>query len=207
MRVSDPYLISLGEKRLLNTVTWLGVPMNKLPNDAFIIQEIIYEINPDYIIETGTGFGGSALFYASILKSINSNGLVITIDIKEYREKLEFSNILYMHGSSVSLEIMNELDFLIKGKNKKVLVLLDSEHKKNHVLQELNFYSSLVSIGSYIIVEDTHVNGNPVIWKRGEGPLEAVEEFLKINKNFEPDVNRERLIMTCNPKGWLRKIK
>ena len=207
MRVSDPYLIALGEKRLLNTITWLGIHMNKLPNDAFIMQEIIYEVNPDYIIETGTGFGGSSLFFASILKLMNNNGSVITIDVKEYKEKFESTNIIYMHGSSVSLEIMNKLDLLIKGKNKKVLVLLDSEHKKNHVLQELNFYSRLVSVGSYLIVEDTVNNGNPIIWKRGEGPLEAVEEFLKTNDNFIPDISRERLIMTCNPKGWLKKIK
>jgi len=183
---------------------WLGVPIEKCPLDLWIYQEIIFEVKPDVIIECGTAYGGSALFLASICDLVN-NGKVITIDIAD-KGRPKHKRITYLLGSSTSKEIIEKVRSLIKGMD-KVMVSLDSDHHKEHVLNELRIYSKFVTKGSYLIVEDTNINGHPVLPEFGPGPMEAVEEFLKENKDFVVDKTKEKFYLTFYPNGYLKKIK
>lgn len=186
-----------------NNTFFLGIATQKCPLDLFIYQEILYELKPDIIIESGTAFGGGALFLASICDLINK-GQVITIDIKNNHHELQHKRITYLIGSSTSKEIVNQIKKIIKNKN-KVLVILDSDHSKQHVFQELIIYSKFVTKGSYIIVEDSNVNGHPVQPDHGPGPMEAIKEFMKQNKHFIIDKTREKFLLTFNPDGYLKR--
>jgi cephalosporin hydroxylase len=192
------------------TTRWLGVPTAQNPNDAWIHQEIIASVKPDFIVEAGTWNGGSAALWATILQQVNPAGRVITIDIKDYvtaakelpivKEKVDF-----LIGSSVEPAIVAEVKKRVN--EKKVLVILDSNHSKQHVLAEMKAYAPLVSKDSYMIVQDTNVNGHPVLPNFGPGPMEAVNEFLETNDQFRPDTNAERLLFTQHPKGYLKRVK
>ncbi|MFX0133418.1 MAG: CmcI family methyltransferase [Candidatus Hodarchaeota archaeon] len=191
-------------KLWMNTF-YFGIRIEKYPSDLWIYQEIFYEMKPDVIIECGTADGGSTLFIASLCDLLG-NGKVISIDIEDKQGRPKHKRILYLHGSSTSEEIVKKVKNLIKD-GEKVMVILDSDHHKEHVLNELKIYSKLVTEGNYLIVEDTNINGHPVMPKFGPGPTEAVKEFLKENKNFFIDKSREKFLWTANPNGFLRKIK
>ena len=182
--------------------SWMGIPIQKTPTDCFVYQEILYYLRPDYIIETGTKAGGSALFFASICDIIE-HGEVITVDVdNEKTENLpKHSRITYLTGSSVDNEI---IEFIGKKvENKKVMIILDSDHAKHHVLKELELYSRFIQVNDYLIVEDTNCSGHPVIGMEGEGPLEAVQEFLAIHRNFKVDRECEKFLLTFAPSGFL----
>ena len=172
--------------------------------DLWIYQEIIWQNKPDLLIETGTAFGGSALFFASVFDLLK-NGRVISIDLYS-RNVPKHKRIEYLVGSSTDREIIKTIKRKIKNKE-KVMVVLDSDHTKNHVLEELKLYSKLVSPGQYLIVEDTIINGHPVYKDFGPGPYEAIKEFLKININFEIDKCREKFLISNNLNGFLKKVK
>lgn len=185
---------------------WMGIPCYKCPFDLWNYQEIIYEIRPDIIIETGTLFGGSALFMASICDVINK-GEIITIDTEQRDEKPQHKRITYLLGSSISEQIQKEIHERIKEKQ-TIMVILDSDHNMEHVFNELIIYREIVTNGSYLIVEDSNINGHPVLQNFGPGPMEAINKFLEDNKNFIIDNNREnKFYLTFNPKGYLKKIK
>lgn len=192
------------DRTWLNTF-WLGIPTQKYPSDLWIYQEIIFETKPDIIIECGTLYGGSALFMASICDLLN-RGRVITIDIENYHNRPVHQRITYLIGSSTSDKIVGEIRRLIRG-DEKIMVVLDSDHHKEHVLNELRIYSQFVTVGNYLIVEDTNINGHPVLPSFGPGPQEAVEEFLKENDNFVVDRSKEKFYLTANPNGFLLRIK
>lgn len=183
---------------------WLGVPILKCPLDLWIYQEIIFEKRPDVIIESGTASGGSALFLASMCDLVN-NGKVITIDIEDREDRPQHERIVYLLGSSISKEIVSQVKGLISDED-GVMVILDSDHHKEHVLNEIRIYHKLITKGNYLIVEDTNINNHPVYPEFGPGPMEAVEEFLKENRGFVADKNREKFYLTFNPKGYLIKI-
>ena len=189
---------------------WLGYPIMKYPSDMWIYQEIIFETKPDFIIECGTAHAGSALYFASLFDLMN-HGKVITIDIevwknKENRERPKHERITYLTGHSTSKEMEDQVR-KITGDQARVLVILDSDHHKEHVLNEMNVYHKFVNKGSYLIVEDGMVNGHPIVPDHGPGPWEAVEEFLKTNSDFVIDKTREKFYLTHNPNGYLKKIK
>jgi len=188
-----------------NNTFWFGIPVKKCPLDLWIYQEIIFEQFPDIIIESGTYLGGTA-FYLAYLCDLIDNGEVISIDILENEGRPNHKRIKYLIGSSTSEYIKKEIINYVKEKE-KILVILDSDHTKQHVLNELRFYSKLVSIGSYIIVEDSDLAGNPVYRGPGEGPMEAINEFLKENDEFIIDKTKEKFFMTFNPNGFLKRIK
>ena len=192
------------EKTWKNNTFWLNVPVAKCPLDLWIYQEIIDETKPDVIVETGTAYGGSALFLASIC-DLSNRGRVITIDVAEQPDRPEHPRIQYLAGSSTSEEIVDTVKGMINS-SERVMVVLDSDHRAEHVRKELDIYSSLVSIDCYLIVEDTNINGHPVMPLYGEGPMEAVEEFLRTQKSFVIDREREKFFMTFNPAGYLRRI-
>jgi cephalosporin hydroxylase len=189
---------------------WFGILTEQNPNDVWITQEIIVETQPDFIIETGTLCGGSATVWSTILEQVNPEGRVITIDIMDQAQQARQLPIVqkhvdFLHGSSTATRIVDDVKNRVKGK--KVLVILDSAHNKQHVLDELAAYAPLVTVGSYLIVQDTNLNGNPVSPTFGPGPMEALEEFLASNRDFEPDMERERLMFTMHPKGYLKRIR
>lgn len=188
---------------------WLGIPILQTPTDNWIMQEIITEVKPDFIIETGTFHGGTALFYASILEMVNKSGKVITIDIDPKVEQVSKLKIFRDHvevikGDSVSPEVINAIAARVRGH--KVLVTLDSLHTKEHVLKEMRLYSDFVSLNSYMVVQDTVVNGHPLLPDFGEGPMEAVEEFLKTRNDFAIDRSKEKFLLTFYPSGYLKKM-
>jgi len=181
----------------------LGVPTLKCPLDLWIYQEIIYETKPDFIIETGTHKGGSALFFVSICKLIGQ-GQVITIDIEDYDIPSD-PRIIKIVGNSVSEEVVKKVEKIVS--NKSSMVVLDSAHNKEHVLKEMELYSKFVSNGCYLTVEDTNINGHPVLPEFGPGPMEAVKEFLHKRKDFTTDPKREKFMLTFCPKGFLKRIR
>ncbi|HHB1440390.1 TPA: CmcI family methyltransferase [Bacillus mobilis] len=189
----------------LHDTHWLGVPIFKLPSDLFLYQEIIYELKPDLIIECGTCYGGSALYLASILDLIGK-GHVVTIDIFPQPNRPTHDRITYVTASSVSVQAVQTI-LNMRKPDDVILVILDSDHSKEHVSKELSLYKSIVTTGSYIIVEDTSINGNPVSPDWGPGPMEAVEEFLAKNNNFIIDESKHKFFISFNPKGYLKKIK
>lgn len=185
-----------------------GVPVQKCPLDLWIYQEIIWQVKPDLIVETGTYKGGSALFMANICDLLG-NGDVVTIDISPFPDgaiRPEHRRITYLVGSSTSPEIVSQIQEK-RGRVKSCLVVLDSDHSKAHVLSELRLYSGLVNKDSYLIVEDTNVNGHPVLENFGPGPWEAVDSFLAENGDFSPDQRMEKFYMTFNPNGFLKRIR
>ena len=189
---------------------WLGVRCQQNPNDAWIHQEIISDVKPDFIIETGTLNGGSAALWATILQQVNPKGRIITIDIKDDASEAKKLPIVkqyvdFIVGSSTDSAIVAKVKKRVEGR--KVLVILDSNHTKDHVLAEMKAYSPLVSVGSYLIVQDTNINGHPVLPNFGPGPMEAVQEFLTSNEQFKSDVNAERLMLTLHPKGYLKRLR
>jgi cephalosporin hydroxylase len=184
---------------------WLGVPTFKYPHDLWVYQEIIFEVRPDLIVETGTASGGSALFLACMCDLVDK-GRVITIDVEDIPSSPQHKRIQYLHGSSTSESIVDQIQSEVADSN-KVMIVLDSDHRKEHVLSELKIYNRFVTKGSYLIVEDTCVNGHPVRPSFGPGPMEAVQDFLEGNEDFIVDDSKEKFLLTQNPRGYLKRVK
>jgi cephalosporin hydroxylase len=186
--------------------SWLGVPVIKCPLDLWIYHELLFRLRPDVIVETGTHRGGSALFLASMCDLIGS-GRIITIDIREITPRVQASRpehprITYLTGSSTDPAIVSGVTNAVSPGD-TTLVLLDSGHERDHVLAEMRAYAPLVSEGSYMVVEDTNLNG----WTEwGPGPLEAVEDFVAEDDRFVVDRRLEKYFMTFNPSGYLRRL-
>ena len=203
LNIRDAFHNYYYQQEVWKKTRWLGVEIFKLPLDLFVYQELLYELKPDVIVEAGTLYGGSAYFFATMMDQWNS-GKVITIDIEEQSNRPQHPRITYLLGSSTSPEIFAKVKSLIPD-GATVMVVLDSDHSRDHVLNELRLYHSLVTPGHYLVAEDTNVNGHPVFPEFGPGPWEAVEAFLKENSEFEADRSREKFLMTFNPRGYLRK--
>jgi cephalosporin hydroxylase len=192
-------------ERTWKNTRWMGCRTMKCPLDLWIYQEILYELKPDIVIETGTNEGGGAGFLASIMDSIGK-GKVIAVDIEELENRPVHERIFYLKGSSTADEITQKISKMIEG-SQVVLVILDSDHNMHHVLKEMNIYCDFVTPDSYMIVEDSNINGHPIMPNWGDGPFEAIQEFLNKSDSFEIDKDREKYYMTFNPNGYLRKIK
>ena len=186
-----------------NGTNWMGIAACKCPFDMWIYQEIMHELRPDLIIETGTYHGGSALFMAHICDLLGQ-GMVVTIDSVAYDVHPEHARIAYLKGMSTDQGILTQVKSMAEA-CKTVMVILDSDHTKANVLAELNAYAPLVTPGSYLIVEDTNVNGHPIPWSLGPGPAEAIDEFLPKHPEFEVDRSCEKFMVTYNPGGYLKR--
>jgi cephalosporin hydroxylase len=196
------------ERTWLNT-TWLGVPIIKCPLDLWVYHEILFELRPDVVIECGTSKGGSALFLSSICELVG-HGQVITVDLYPKPNRPEHERLTYLSGSSTDPQTIQEVTRRIRDADKEsaaVLVILDSDHSREHVLDELRLYAPLVTTGSYLIVEDTQLNGHPVWPDFGPGPMEAVDIFLSENDDFVIDTTKEKFYLTWNPRGYLKRVK
>ncbi len=207
-------------KKYVYNFKWLGRPIIQMPQDIIGLQEIIWEVKPDLIIETGIAHGGSLIFSASILELLGNNGKVLGIDIdirQHNRQEIEqhslFKRIEMIQGSSISDETAREV-YKIAANYSNIMVVLDSNHTHAHVKKELELYASLVGIGSYLVVLDTFIEDLPADafpnrpWSVGDNSKTAVVEFLKDNNNFEIDKNIEnKLIVTSAPSGFLKRIR
>jgi len=199
--------------------TWMGRPIIQYPQDMIAMQEIIWDVKPDLIIETGIAHGGSIIYYASILELIGKGEVLgIDIDIREHNraeiEKHPMSKRISMiQGSAISEDIIEQIKPYTAGK-KTVMVCLDSNHTHAHVLRELELYSPFVTVGSYLVAFDTIVEDLPADlyadrpWSVGDNPKTAVHEFLSTNDDFV--INNEidnKLLVSVAPSGYLKRIK
>ncbi len=199
--------------------SWMGRPIIQYPQDMMAMQELIWQIQPDLIIETGIAHGGSLIYYASLL-DLNGKGRVlgIDIDIREHnRREIEahpmFKRISMIQGSSVDEAIVGQIAKRI-GNSEKVIVCLDSNHTHDHVLRELQLYANFVSVGSYLVVFDTIVDDLPEgylpgrNWGSGNNPKTAVKEFLAGNDQFVIDGDIDnKLLLSVAPGGYLKRVK
>jgi cephalosporin hydroxylase len=200
--------------------TWLGRPIIQYPQDVLAVQEVIWRVRPDLIVETGIARGGSLILSASLLELVGGDGLVVgvDIDIREHnRVEIErhplARRIKMVEGSSLAEETFRQVERLAEGR-RRVLVMLDSNHTHEHVARELELYSALVRAGSYLIVFDTVVEELPAElsaerpWGPGDNPMTAVREFLEKNDRFEVDQEMQnKLLITAAPGGYLRCVK
>jgi len=217
---ADHFIKELAYARYTSNFTWLGRPVIQMPQDLVAMQEIIWATKPDFIIETGIAHGGSLIFYASMLELIGGNGKIIGIDIdirQHNRVEIEkhplYHRIVMIEGSSVDEHVLEQVKLLTTGA-KRTIVCLDSNHTHDHVLKELQFYTPLVSIGSYCVVSDTGIEylSKDMIedrpWGPGNNPMIAVWEFLKTHTEFEIDKSIEyKLLITSAPDGYLRRVR
>lgn len=213
-------LVKADDYRWIHQSTWFGEPVLNLPQDMFALQEIIWQTRPDFIIEVGVAWGGGILFEAMLLEVLGGKK-VIGIDIfipPDLRKRLEnhgaISNrIDLIEGSSISAETLAKVKELLRG-SKKVLVVLDSHHTHDHVLEELRAYAPLVEQGQYLICGDTIVErmpphaSRPRPWGPGNSPATALQVFLKETDRFVANTEIDkRLLFSCHPGGYLRAVK
>jgi len=208
------------QKKYVYNFSWLGRPIIQYPEDIMALQEIIWKIKPDLIVETGIAHGGSLIFSASMLHLLGGDGEVlgIDIDIREHnRREIEAhpmsKRIKMIQGSSTSKEVEEQVRTICKDK-KKIMVCLDSNHTHEHVLKELEIYSAFVSKDSYLVVLDTFVEDMPPKffndrpWDIGNNPKTAVWEFIKSHDNFIIDNTiHNKLLITVAPDGYLKRVK
>lgn len=192
-----------GAGRVHHRTSWMGVPCLKTPLDLWIYQEILFETRPALVVETGSHKGGSALFLAHALDALGA-GEIFSIDVLGDSNRPSHPRIRWVTGSSSDPAIVNPV-FAGRDPREGRLVVLDSDHSQAHVRAELALFAPRVPPGGYLIVEDTNVNGRPVLPEHGPGPWEAVEEFLSANPEWERDRSREKFLLTYNPGGYLRR--
>lgn len=225
--VSRAWLRCGWDNKHVYSFSWLGRPVIQLPEDMFRIQEVIYRVRPDIIIETGVAHGGSLIFYASIFKAMgNTQGRVIGIDIEirpHNRAALEahelFSALTLVEGSSIAPDIVSRVRSMVPD-GAKVLVVLDSKHTRDHVLEELRAYGDLVSHGSYIVATDGIMGwlGDRALRTQPDwswnNPEAAAHIFLKERPDFlhNPpkfpfnESNIETHEVTYWPGAWLERV-
>lgn len=205
--------------------TWLGRPIIQLPTDIVAMQELIWQVQPDLVIETGIAHGGSLIFTASMLELLAACGgpadsrvVGIDIDIRAHnRAAIEahpmFKRISMIEGSSIDAGVIEQVH-QHAAHAQRVLVCLDSNHTHEHVLAELRAYAPLVSTGSYCVVLDTSIEELPDgwcddrPWGKGNNPRTAVWQFLQETDDFKIDMDRyHKLLVSVAPDGFLQRVK
>ncbi len=213
------WMIHADKYKYTYNFTWMGRPIIKYPNDILIQQEIMWEIRPDLIIETGIAHGGSLILSASLQKMMGIKGEVVGFDIdirqhnKQAIETHEVFDVISMYEiDSSSEEILELLKPHLSGKQ-KVMVILDSLHTHDHVLKEIKLLSSLVSVGSYLVLPDTFIEFFPEgyysnrPWDVGDNPYTAMQAFLSSTSNFEVDITRSaKAQITEAFSGYLKRV-
>jgi cephalosporin hydroxylase len=232
--LSQMWLRDVAKHKWSYNFRWLGRPAIQLPNDAWAMQELIWELKPDLVIESGIAHGGSLICYASMLAlldiadAVNSNCLFdplktkrkvlgLDIDIRPHNRKAIEEHpmrpwIQMIEGSSISTEVVSQVHYIAKNYN-RILVSLDSNHTHDHVLEELRAYAPLVTKGSYCVVFDTILEDMPAEqcvnrpWKPGNSPKTAIWEYLKSHPEFEIDKRiQHKLLITVAPDGYLKRV-
>jgi cephalosporin hydroxylase len=200
------------DKLVWRTTTWLGVPTLKSVCDMWNYQEILTELRPALVVEFGTAYGGSALFFATVMEKLREDYTVFTVDIDRARvhdQVLAHERIEIFVSSSVDDAVRQRLSELRAAHPGPVFAILDSDHSEAHVLAELELLHSVLVRGDYLVVEDTQLNGHPVIPDWGPGPYEAVQRFLsKYPEEFWRDRRREaKFGFSFAPSAFLVKLR
>lgn len=200
------YMVAFEEGLGWMQTQWLGIPMGKMPNDLNNLTTLLFKVKPRLVIETGTDLGGSALYMATFM-DLYGIGRVVTVDIKPYdRAYPGHHRITYMGGhSSTDKAVVKELAALVEFHGGPVMVILDSDHSKQHVLAELDALAGFVTPGSYLIVEDTNVN-REVLHEHGPGPADALDEWLPDHPEWQVDT-RMSTIHLFSMHTWLRRLR
>ncbi len=219
--ITKQWVIQSSKDNYVYNFKWMGRPVIQFPQDMVAMQEIIWEVKPDLIIETGIAHGGSLIMNAGYMEMMGiTSGQVLGIDIdirehnrRQIQEHPMYKRITMFEGSSVSDDIARKVKDFSRSFD-KILVSLDSNHSHQHVLKELEIYSDLVSPGSYCVVCDTSIDDYPQIplgdrpWGAGDNPKTAVDEFLKRNDSFVLDKDiKNKLVISCSGNGYLKRIK
>lgn len=223
-QASQTWMDLVNRKKYSYHYEWLGRPIIQYPQDIVAMQELIWEVKPDLIIETGIAHGGSLIFYASMLELLVQCGVIaqgevlgVDIDIRAHNHQAILDHpmskrITMLQGSSIDPDIVAQVRAKAKGKQ-RVLVTLDSNHTHDHVLAELQQYADLVSLGSYCVVFDTVIEDMPDDmfgnrpWGKGNNPKTAVAQFMQGNTQFEIDESvTNKLLVSVAPKGFLKRI-
>jgi cephalosporin hydroxylase len=196
--------------RVWEQTTWMGIITHKFPMDMWNYQEILVSLQPSLLIEFGTCHGGSALFFSSVLQQIGRPYVVISVDINAsgISEKAKADpNIRLLTMSSASPEARESIKILRENYAGPAFAILDSDHSKQHVLAEMKNLRDILVAGDYVVVEDSNVNGHPVLKSFGPGPYEAVEEYFRLfPHDYEHDFEREgKFGVSAAPNGFLRR--
>jgi cephalosporin hydroxylase len=215
------WMLHADKYKYIYNFTWMGRPIIKFPQDIIALQELIFKVKPDLIIETGIAHGGSVIFSASMLQLLGNNGKVIAVDIdirSHNRTAVEnhpmSKHITMLEGSSTDPYILDQIKDFAKD-YETIMVCLDSNHTHAHVLNELEVYSPLVSVGSYAVLPDTLIEFFPKgyykdrPWDVGNNPYTAMIEFLKTNDSFVQDneITDKLLVTEAYNGGFLKRIK
>lgn len=216
-KAADAFNLESNKSQYSYNFSWMGRPIIQYPQDMIAMQEIIWRLQPDLIIETGIAHGGSLIYYASILELIGKGTVLgIDIDIRDHnRKEIEahpmIKRIQMIEGSSVEPATIAKAEEVARDK-KVVMVCLDSNHTHAHVLRELELYAGFVTANSYLVVFDTIVEDLPDdylpgrAWKVGDNPKTAVHAFLKDNPQFQIDRDIDnKLLISVAPEGYLKR--
>jgi cephalosporin hydroxylase len=213
-------LIKADRYNWIHQSNWLGEPILNLPQDMFALQEIMFRTRPRYLIEVGVAWGGSLLFYSTLMEVLGGER-IIGVDIyipEDLRERLASygklsERLTLISGSSIEQDTLDQVKSIV-GDCREVMVVLDSYHTHDHVLKELRLYSPLVGKGFYLVCGDTIIENipkqehRPRPWGPGNNPATALHQFFEENDRFEIDRSLEnKLLLTCNPGGYLRCCK
>jgi len=214
------WLVESAKEKYSYHFTWLGRPIIQYPQDILAMQELIWSVKPDLIIETGIAHGGSLIFYASMMELMGGKGEVVGVDVDIRRHNRQAikrhpmsKRITMLEGASTSEAVMRQV-YKVAESKRRIIVVLDSSHTHEHVFKELELYSPLVTLNSYLVVFDTIIEDMPVDffpdrpWGRGNNPKTAVREFLRTNSRFKIDKKIEdKLLITVAPDGYLKCVK
>ena len=234
-KLSWQWLLDAAKYNYSHNFSWMGIPIIQFPQDMAAMQELIWQVKPDLIIETGIAHGGSLIMNASLLALLDYTDAVeqdvvldpkqpkrkvlgIDIDIRPHnRAKIEAHPMAHridmIEGSSIAADVITKVHDYAKS-YKKILISLDSNHTHEHVLAELKGYASLTSVNSYCVVFDTGIEDAPDgffpnrPWKKGDNPKTAVWEYLKTHSEFEIDKSiQNKLLITVAPDGYLKRTR
>ena len=224
-KLSNAWIVEAQKRKYSYHFEWMGRPIIQYPQDIVVMQELIWRVQPDLIIETGIAHGGSLIFMSSMLElnalcggPADARVLGVDIDIRAHNRKAiedhpMAKRIDMIQGSSISEETISKVKSFASGK-KKILISLDSNHTHDHVLAELQAYAPLTSVGSYCVVFDTVVEDMPADffpdrpWGPGDNPKTAVWKYLEENQDFEIDQQlQNKLLITVAPDGYLRRVR
>ncbi|KEG09422.1 hypothetical protein DQ04_05251070 [Trypanosoma grayi] len=229
--VAFAYDIWFEENRVFSGLSWLGVHMQQDPNDAIVIQDMLWRVKPDLIIEVGTNTGGGAIFYATVMKAYNPQGKIVTLDVKPVSNWLNSQTsakcvgcilgtehpwwndgmINFINGRITSPEIQAIVDRYAANAS-TVVVIEDASHRYPDTLLNLNAIHKYVTPGSYLLVQDTKMDrfvaaGGAKYGNYRYGPMRSVDEFLSKRKEFVVDRRFEYLLYSQHHRGFLRKLK